>query len=177
MIEIRPSKVKFNEKEFNNFQKELGINLPKEYIKFLKEYNGGIPELNIVELQNEEVKSFSVTEFFGVNNEKINDLKSQYETYKERIPSENIPICRAEGGNIVCLNIDNGLISFWDHDTELLNENVSSANSLLRVATNFEEFLSLMEPYYYNEDDLADYKVEDVWIDPDFLKELKNDKD
>lgn len=176
MIEIKPSNVKFNEKEFNNFEKELGVNLPTEYIKFLEKNNGGIPELNIVELQNEEIKSFSVTDFFGVNNVKINDLKSQYETYKERIPSGNIPICRVEGGNIVCLNIDNGSISLWDHDTELMNEDVLSTNSLLKVAKNFEEFFNLMKPYHH-EDDLDDYKVEDVWIDHDFLNELKNDKE
>jgi hypothetical protein len=109
-------------REFNNFQKELGASLPIEYKKFLEKNNGGAPEVNIVELKNEEIKSFSVTDFFGINNAKINDLRSQYETYKERIPSRNIPICRAEGGNIVCLNIDNGLISLWDHDTELMNE-------------------------------------------------------
>lgn len=176
MIEIKPSNVEFNEGEFNNFQKDLGVNFPNEYIKFLEKNNGGNPELNIVELLNDEIKSFSVTEFFGVNNVKINDLKSQYETYKKRIPSGNIPICRVEGGNIVCLNIDNGLISLWDHDTELINEDVLSTNSLLKVAGSFEEFLSLMKPYDL-EDDLDDYKVEDVWIDPDFLKELKNDKD
>ncbi|MEO2078271.1 MAG: SMI1/KNR4 family protein [Bacillus sp. (in: firmicutes)] len=176
MIEIKPSNVEFNEKEFNNFQKDLGVNFPNEYIKFLRKNNGGTPELNIVELQNDEFKSFSVTEFFGVNNIKINDLKSQYETYKKRIPSGNIPICRVEGGNIVCLNIDNGLISLWDHDTEFIIDDVWSTNSLLKVAGSFEAFLSLMKPYD-PEEDLDDYKVEDVWIDPDFLKELKNDKD
>ncbi|WP_047984683.1 SMI1/KNR4 family protein [Ornithinibacillus californiensis] len=174
MINIKPSNVKFNEREFNNFQKELGVNLPKEYIKFLEKNNGGIPESNIVLLQNKEIKSFSVTDFFGVNKMNINDLKSQYIIYKERIPSGNIPICRVEGGNIVCLNIDNGLISLWDHDTELMNENLLSTNSLIEVAVNFEEFLGLMKPYHH-EDDLDDYKVEEVWIDPDFLKELKND--
>lgn len=177
MIEIKPSNVKFNKKEFNDFQKELGINFPNEYIKFLEINNGGIPELNIVELQNEEIKSFSVTDFFGINNVKIYDLKSQYETYKNRIPSGNIPICRVNGGNIVCLNIDNGLVSLWDHDTELINEGVSSTNSLLKVARNFEGFLSIMKPYHHHQDDLDDYKIEEVWIDPDFLKELKNNKD
>lgn len=174
MIEIKASNVNFNEREFNNFQKELGTNLPEAYINFLKKNNGGIPVLNIVELQNEEIKSFSVNDFFGVNHIKITDLKYQYETYKERIPSGNIPICRVEGGNIVCLNIDNGFISLWDHDTELMKEEVVSVNSLLKVASNFENFLSLIKPYHHHEDDLDDYKVEDVWIDPDFLKELKD---
>ncbi|MEK3755985.1 SMI1/KNR4 family protein [Shouchella clausii] len=163
-------------REFNNFQKELGASLPIEYKKFLEKNNGGAPEVNIVELKNEEIKSFSVTDFFGINNAKINDLRSQYETYKERIPSRNIPICRAEGGNIVCLNIDNGLISLWDHDTELMNEDFLPTNSFLKVASSLEEFLSFIKPYDH-EDALDDYKVEDVWIDPDFLKELKSDKD
>lgn len=177
MIEIKPSNVKFDEKEFNDFQKKLGVHLPNDYIKFLEKNNGGIPELNIVELQKEEIKSFSVTDFLGINNKKkINDLKSQYETYKERIPEGNIPICRVAGGDIVCINFDNGSISLWDHDTELINEDVIPINSLLHVARSFKEFLKLMKPYD-PEDDLDDYKVEDVWIDPDFLKELKRDID
>ncbi len=176
MIEIKPSNVKFCEREFNNLQKELGVNLPIDYIKFLQKSNGGIPELNIVELENEEIKSFSVTEFFGINNVKINDLKSQYICYNERIPRSNLPICRVEGGNIICLNIDNGLISLWGHDSELLNENVMSIKSLIKVARSFEGFISLIEPYD-QENDLKDYRVEDVWVDFDFLKEIKNDTD
>ncbi|MEI3614998.1 SMI1/KNR4 family protein [Pseudogracilibacillus sp. SO30301A] len=79
MIEVKPSNVKFNEREFSSFQKELGVNLPNDYKKFLERNNGGTPELNIVELQNKEINSFSVTDFFGFNNVKINDLRSQYD--------------------------------------------------------------------------------------------------
>lgn len=173
MIEIKPSNIKFDKTKFDEFQNKLDITMPYEYIGFLKKYNGGIPELNVVNLQDQEIKSFTVTDFFGINNEQINDLNSQYKVYKKRIPKGNIPICRTEGGNIVCLNINNGSVYLWDHDVELINNDVES---LLYVAKNFEEFLKLMKPYE-QEENLDDYKVEDVWIDPNFLNEVKNDID
>ncbi|MFU0790192.1 MAG: hypothetical protein ACFWT6_09585 [Virgibacillus proomii] len=71
MIEIKPININFDEIEFNKFQKKLGVTLPNEYIEFLKEKNGGIPESNIFELSNEEIESFSVTDFFGINQKKL----------------------------------------------------------------------------------------------------------
>lgn len=177
MIEIKPSNIKFDESAFNNFQKELGVHLPKKYIQFLEKYNGGTPEPNLVERPNEEVESFSIRYFFGVNHVNIYDLKAQYETYKGRIPSRNIPICEVEGGNIVCLNMDNGLISLWDHDLELMIEDDLPVNQLLTVARNFEAFLSLIKPYEYQEEDLAGYKIRSMSVDPDHLEKLKNDAD
>lgn len=95
--------------------------------------------------------------------------------YKERVPNGNLPICRVEGGSIVCLNIHNESINFWDHDTELIDENIYSANPLIKVANSFTDFLNVIKPYDHDEG-LGDYKVEDVWIDPDFFKEINDDK-
>lgn len=176
MIEVKPSNVKLNKRDLYNFEKELGFNLPNDYKKFLEINNGGAPEPNIVELHNEEINSFSITDFFGINNAKINDLKSQYETYKERIPRRNLPICRVDGGNIVCLNIDNEVISLWDHDIELMDSSALPIKSLIVVAKSFDGFLNIIKPYDHD-DDIDDYEIEEVWIDPDFSKELKDDKD
>ncbi|MFD1337148.1 SMI1/KNR4 family protein [Oceanobacillus iheyensis] len=173
MIQIKTSNDKFNEEEFDNLEKKLEVILPKNYKRFLEINNGGMPELNIIELEDEEIESFSITEFFGIGISAINDLKYQFEMYKERIPNRNLPICRVEGGNVVCMNIDHETISLWDHDTELIDNDTLSVKSLIKVANGFEEFLSIIKPY---DQDVDEYKVNDVWIDPDFIKELNKER-
>ncbi|NGY89473.1 hypothetical protein F3K44_01540 [Bacillus megaterium] len=44
---------------------------------------------------------------------------------------------------------------------------------LYYVAPSFEDFLQMIKPYDPEEDDLDGYEGEEVWMDPDFLKELK----
>lgn len=44
---------------------------------------------------------------------------------------------------------------------------------LYPVADSFIEFLNKVKAYNPDEQDLSGYKVQEVWIDPDFLKELE----
>lgn len=172
MVFIEPSKIYFDERALVNFENIIGVHLPKEYVDFLKKNNGGTPELNIIELQNEEIKSFSITSFLGLYLDDINNLHAQFLTYRQRIQKNYIPIADVEGGNMVCLNIIDGSVLLWDHDTELLNHSIIPYKSLLPIANSFNEFLTLIHPYIEGNSD--DYEVEEVWIDPDFLREIEN---
>jgi len=172
MVFIEPSKINFDERALVNFENIIGVHLPKEYVDFLKKNNGGTPELNTIELQNEEIKSFSINSFLGLDLDDINNLQAQFLTYKQRVQKNYIPIANVEGGNIVCLNIVNGSILLWDHDAELINHSAISYKSFLPIANSFDEFLKLINPYI--EENYDDYEVEEVWIDPDFLRELEN---
>ena len=172
MVFIEPSKINFDERALVNFENIIGVHLPKEYVDFLKKNNGGTPELNTIELQNEEIKSFSITSFLGLDLDDINNLHAQFLTYRQRIQKNNIPIANVEGGNIVCLNIINGSVLLWDHDTELLNHSIIPYKSFLPIANSFDGFLTLIHPYIEGNSD--DYEVEEVWIDPDFLREIEN---
>lgn len=172
MVFIEPSKINFDERALVNFENIIGVHLPKEYVEFLKKNNGGTPELNTIELQNEEIKSFSITSFLGLDLDDINNLHAQFLTYRQRIQKNYIPIANVEGGNIVCLNIINGSVLLWDHDTELLNHSIIPYKSLLPIANSFDEFLTLINPYIEGNSD--DYEVEEVWIDPNFLREIEN---
>jgi len=172
MVFIEHSKINFDERALVNFENIIGMTLPKEYVDFLKKNNGGTPELNTIELQNEEIKSFSINYFLGLDLDDINNLQAQFLTYRQRIQKKYIPIANVEGGNIVCLNIVNGSILLWDHDTELINHSTISYKSFLPIANSFDEFLEMIKPYI--EENYDEYEVEEVWIDPDFLRELEN---
>ena len=172
MVFIEPSKINFDEIALVSFENIIGVCLPKEYVDFLKKNNGGTPQLNTIELPNEEIKSFSITSFLGLELDDINNLQAQFLTYRQRIQKNYIPIANVEGGNIVCLNIVNGSILLWDHETELINHSTRSYKSFLPIANSFDKFLEMINPYI--EENFDDYEVEEVWIDPDFLRELEN---
>ncbi|KQL34444.1 hypothetical protein AN959_15750 [Psychrobacillus sp. FJAT-21963] len=59
---------------------------------------------------------------------------------------------------------------FWDHDIELLNEDIDF-KYLIPIANNFVDFLNMIKPD--DSEDLDGYEVEEVWVDPDFLEEMK----
>ena len=108
------------------------------------------------------------------------DLISQFETYKNRIPNTCIPIGRDAGGNLVCLNLSEdryGYVYFWDHEEEFnYEEGKITINNLHFIAETFNEFLNSIERDDIKESEEG-YKVKKVWVDPDFLKELDNNSD
>ncbi|MDQ1143852.1 hypothetical protein QE429_000679 [Bacillus sp. SORGH_AS 510] len=170
MIPIRPNNKKLDNKKLADYQDMIGYKLPQKYIDFLREYNGGDPDENIIELLNGEISSVAITDFFGIDVMKINDLVANFKVYKDRIPKGYIPIARTEGGNIVCLAGDNGHLFFWDHENEFQNDDIEN-KKLLPLANNFENLLQMMKSV--TDEDLEDYEVEEVWVDPEFLAELK----
>ncbi|MEH7609006.1 SMI1/KNR4 family protein [Priestia megaterium] len=178
MIDIKSNAKRFNHKDLERVEKKVGASFPEQYINFLRKYNGGEVENSIVELPFEEIESFILSSFFGTRVEDINDIISCYDTFENRIPKGCVPIGRDVGGNIVCLNLNRkgyGYIFLWDHDIELeFEDNEMETQDLYYVAPSFDDFLQMIKPYNPEEDDLDGYEVEEVWIDPDFLKELKD---
>ncbi|PEA35649.1 SMI1/KNR4 family protein [Priestia megaterium] len=174
---IKPNSKRFSQQDLNELEKKVGASFPEEYVNFLREYNGGEVEDNIIELRSVEIESFNLSSFFGTRLEDINNLLSCYDTFESRIPKGSIPIGRDLGGNIICLNLNRegyGYIFLWDHDIELeFEDNEMEIQDLYYVAPSFEDFLQMIKPYDPEEDDLDGYEGEEVWIDPDFLKELK----
>lgn len=176
MIKIKPSETKFKKSEIKEFENSTGLKFTQEYLVFLGEYNGGKPEANILELNN-DIQSFSITSFFGIGIDANDDIVKQYSLLKKRIPQGCVPIARVEGGNIVCINLSplkKGQILLWDHEKELLYGEDITIDNLCAVASSFAEFIDKIKPYNIQEQDLSGYKIQEVWIDPDFLKDLEN---
>ncbi len=168
----------FNENELIAFSGKIGYELPKDYIEFLRHHNGGYVKNSISSYSENGNQKFILTSMFGLGSD--DDLISQFETYKNRIPNTCIPIGRDAGGNLVCLNLSEeryGYVYFWNHEEELhYEEGKITINDLYFIAETVNEFLNSIE-----RDDLKEsekgYKVKKVWVDPDFLKELEDNSD
>jgi hypothetical protein len=72
LIKIKPSSKKFNKKKIEEFENRSGVSFPKEYIKYIEKYNGGLPEENLV--ISEGAPPFILTSFFGTGLVSIDDL-------------------------------------------------------------------------------------------------------
>lgn len=169
----------FNENSLIAFSNRIGYALPNDYIDFLRDHNGGYVKNSICAYYKKGEQKFHLTSLFGLGSE--DDLLTQFETYKNRIPSTCIPIGRDAGGNLVCLNLskDNyGNVYFWDHEEELKYEDGEiTINDLYSIAGTFSEFLDSIKIDEESPLDHEGYKVKKVWVDPDFLKELENNSD
>lgn len=169
----------FNENELIAFSNKIGYELPNDYIEFLRYHNGGYVKNSICSYYKNGKQKFILTSMFGLGSD--DDLISQYETYRNRIPNTCIPVGRDAGGNLVCLNLSKdkyGNVYFWDHERELkFEEGKITIDDLYFIAETFKEFLSSVERDNIEELQEERYKVKKVWVDPEFLKELENDSD
>ncbi|PFJ49589.1 SMI1/KNR4 family protein [Priestia megaterium] len=148
LIIIKPNSKRFSQKDLNELEKKVCASFPEEYVNFLRKYNGGEVEDNIIELPSGEIESFILSSFFGTRLEDIDDLLSCYDTFEGRIPKGSIPIGRDVGGDIVCLNLNRekyGYIFLWDHDIELeFEDNEMEIQDLYYVAPSFDDFLHMI---------------------------------
>lgn len=173
MIDLKKSKVAFDRSIIELFEKNNGFKLPKEYIDFLETYNGGRPEANIVKLKGCEIESFLIDTFLGVNLDNNDDIVYQFNILNKRIPKKCVPIADVEGGNVICMNLStekSGYIYLWDHELELLYGERITVDNMYFVAESFTEFLCMIERHNPKNEKLSDYKVLEVYVNPEFLK-------
>jgi hypothetical protein len=136
-----------SEEDILNAEQEMQILIPKEYRTFLKKHNGGHPcPSDFYRPQDENSKlgkiSDSVGNFYGL--EGTYNLIWVHREYKDRIPSEMLPIAGV-GGCQICLcreGKNQGKIYFWDSEEENLEETQPYYDNIHFLANSLEEFLS-----------------------------------
>jgi hypothetical protein len=145
-----------SEQDVLALETRLACKLSDSFRKFLQEHDGAKPETNI----------FSIDE---KNESGVNKFIPAAEILKERSHIENIPVkafpvAWAEGGNYVFIDEGkNGAVYFWDHETAEATE----------LASTFGDFLNLLQPFDITTVKLKPGQVKKVWIDPEFVKQLK----
>jgi hypothetical protein len=157
-------------------EKELASGFPDDYRRFLLTCNGGTPETNEFDIPATENGS-GINYFYSIlGTDQDGDLLREQYLLTGRLPHGVIGIGDAEGGNLVCLSLraqDHGTVFFWDHELEAEND---AAAALAKLAPTFDAFFSLLQKFDPQSVQLSPGQVERVWIDPDFLKNLKREK-
>lgn len=149
-------------KAVQKLEAALGCSISESFRRFVSENDGSKPEANIFKIGTDN--DAGVNQFIPVS-EILEERRSL-----ENLPNRAYPIAWAEGGNYVLLDEGKGgQVYFWDH--ELPDENI------IRLADNFDEFLSMLEPFDINSVELKPGQVKKVWIHPEFLKRIKEEQE
>ena len=149
MVAVLPTKSKFNFLRFDAFCAENNFIFPEDYVKYLHINNDGELELNCVDLLE---NASSIRYFYGTSNKEYCDLICTYEVYKDRIPSNCVPIATDDFGNQFCISLRTntyGKIYFWDHETMDVedDEKISlKIDDMICVANSFEELCAKINP-------------------------------
>ena len=147
-----------SKKDVENLEAALGCPISECFRRFVSENDGSKPQSN----------RFPVGEDNGAGVDRfipVSEILAERQ-YVDDIPNQAYPIAWASCGNYVLLDEGKGgQVYFWDH--ELPDDNI------IKLADNFDAFLSMLEPFDINSIELKPGQVKKVWIDPEFLKKLK----
>lgn len=123
---------------FNNVAARVGVPLPKEYIDFIREVDGGHPEIGSFFPQDDATaNSFSIDWFYTFSNPSIENINTALDGWGKVLGSTVLPIARDAGGNQFCLSLSDAVPSVWVY---LHDEN----GEKIKLADSFEEFLTAL---------------------------------
>jgi hypothetical protein len=156
------------------FELVIGTPLPADYRAFLLTSNGGDPEPNEAAAPP-PVNTVGVRRFYGIlPGQGDGDLKHHRDAMTQRVPPGLLPIAEDDCGNRFCLSVrreDLGCLYFWDHELEADEGEPPTFANLFKIANSFHAFFEgLQKPAPVA---LKKGQVKKVWVDPDFLAELK----
>ena len=135
----------------------LGYVISTSFRTFLRTQDGAEPETNIFRVSTRN--DSGVNRFIPVT--EIGDERTRIES----IPAKGYPVAWAEGGNYVFIDeAKHGAVFFWDHE---------EPEDPVELAGSFDAFLNLLEPFDIKSIELKPGQVKRVWVDPEFLKKLK----
>ena len=145
-----------SEEQILALEAALGCHLSDSFRGFLRTYDGAEPESNIFGVSDRDQSG--VRKFIAVS--EIMEERA----YVWNVSPKAYPIAFDDCGNYVLIDEDKGgAVLFWDHE---LQESLESA-------ADFGEFLNLLDPFDGTSIKLKPGQVKRVWIDPEFLKRLK----
>ncbi|MFN2747229.1 SMI1/KNR4 family protein [Bacillus sp. z60-18] len=132
-----------DEKEIEEIEKSLSINLSDDYKEFLLKYgecmimedNLVFPVLEDTPLSDEGVLPLGF--FYGLEDNRY-DIRNVRDIYFDQMPEWVLPIADAEGGDQICIGVKGekkGKIYFWDHELR------DRQQDLFLVANTFSDFI------------------------------------
>ncbi len=134
MVEFKNTFGKLDKVELLEFEKDNQITLPSDYKEFLEMFNGGLPSKS-----NIDKTGLRIQWFFGFHNgPNWSTTYNALDVYYKRVPSWYFPIAEDGFGNLYLMSLfdDNfGIITFWDHENENLNDADQYFDNMSFVAT------------------------------------------
>lgn len=135
------------EDDIREFENRVNVDLPRSYVRFLMQHNGGYPipnEFPIEGLPNNPRGAIQV--FLGLRDtEASTDLENVVRELSKTVPKGILPIACTGCGDLICLDLrkQSGPVVFWDMH-EFWGNEVWHENLLYPVAPNFEAFLEYL---------------------------------
>jgi cell wall assembly regulator SMI1 len=134
-------------------ESRLKCSLPEDYREFLLQHNGGRPRERAFQFKlRTGVGTDSVVDWFlSIYDGEFSNLEQVLDTFRDRLPSDVLPIARDPFGNLVLLGLGGkvrGKVYFWDHELE--PDGVPNWSNIDLVADSFDRFMAGLTP---NEDD------------------------
>jgi SMI1 / KNR4 family (SUKH-1) len=148
-----------SESDIAALEQRLGVPIALEFVRFVLENDGAVPETNIFKIGETNNES-------GVNGFiPVKEIIKEMSRIKN-LPKNAFPVAWAEGGNYVFINqCENGTVFFWDHE---------QPDDITRLANSLYSFLELLEPFDMSTIELKPGQVKKAWIDPDFFKSIQD---
>src|SRR4051812_11883104 len=106
------------EKEINNLEEFLGFSLPKDYKRFLREYNGGTSKIRYSKFFVKELnQEIPLDVLYGIGVNKTFNLEKCHEEFEEDLLPESLIIGDDPGSGLIVLITDdkNYGVYYWDH--------------------------------------------------------------
>lgn len=141
------------QEEIKQIEEAISRSFPADYINFLINFGGsafeGYVDFCFLDKYSHDERGL-LSVFFGVRPGDGYDLMRNYETYRERIPPNFLPIADDPGGNLICLSIDGddkGSVYFWDHNEEEIPSDgeVAGYSNVYLLARTFSEFINSLQ--------------------------------
>lgn len=146
-----------SELELERLRRKMGADPPSDYLDFLATRNGCRVETNVFRV--DDSNDSGINAFLDID--RVIDEKA---ALGRRLSRHAWPVADAEGGNYVCLRLEESgawCVVFWDHELE--QETVLSAT--------LSDFLESLEKFDPASVELKPGQVISAWIDPSLLTE------
>jgi len=126
-----------DEEAFEKTGTLIGVQLPKDYVNFIKAADGGHPEVGSFFLNGDRIdNSFSVDWFYTFSNPNVENINAAINQWGNILGPKMLPIGRDAGGNQFYLNLADVVPTVWIY----LHDN----KERIELAKSFAEFLSAL---------------------------------
>jgi hypothetical protein len=146
-MEIVKSCKVITETELSLFESALKVKLPEDYRQFLLTHNGGSPRPSCFRVNIDGFESITAIErILCLDPEERYSLQKYLNIYKNRIPSNLLPIATELSVDLICLSVsgdDYGTIYLWDHNWEV-TESKPDYSNVHYLAASFSKLLDML---------------------------------